>query len=263
MKNFWRRLYPKNLKSNVISSFSGKIEVFSRHCIFSSISQHKKRFADFSREACYLNLLETLDLSQANLTFFLDTAKGPKNHHFLSQEKIHPIIEIQEGSEAGSFLQLLHYVSQLDLDPDTILYFVEDDYIHRSGWIDVLREGFQIVGAEYLTLYDHRDKYFAYPHLRSKIFVTPHCHWRSTPSTTNTFATRFKTLLRDLSIHRKFSQGRTISADHGKFVYLQKKRHTMLLSCLPGWSTHAEPDFASPCIDWGIHLKNRSFYVPS
>lgn len=261
MIDVWRRFFPlPNLKS---SPFSGKIEIFSRHCIFSSISQHKKRFPYFNREACYSNLLDTFDPTQANVTFFLDVAKGPKQNHFLAQETIYPVIEIEEGTEAGSFLRLLDYVSQLELHPETILYFVEDDYIHRSGWLDVLLQGFQIPGAEYVTLYDHRDKYFSYPTLTSKIFATSLCHWRSTPSTTNTFAVRFKTLLRDLSIHRKFSKERTISADHDKFVYLQKKRRTMLISSLPGWSTHAEPDFASPCIDWEIHLKNRSFYVSS
>ena len=261
MMNVWRRFF--SAPKLQATPFSGKIEIFSRHCIFSSISQHKKRFPNFTREACYLNLLETLDPFQANLTFFLDLAKGPKKDHFLSQEKTHPVIEIEEGSEAGSFLRLLDYVSALDLDPETILYFVEDDYIHRPYWLDVLSQGFQVPGADYVTLYDHRDKYFAYSNLTSQIFATSLCHWRSTPSTTNTFATRFKTLLRDLSIHRKFSENRTISADHDKFIHLQKKRGAILISSIPGWSTHAEPDFASPCIDWEIHLKNRSSYVSS
>jgi hypothetical protein len=250
-------------KKKTSSPFFGKVEVFSRHCIFSSISQHKKRFSSFSRQKCYWNLLETLDLEKANLTFFLDTAKGRREEHFLKEEQRHPVLEISEGCEAGSFLRLLDHVERLDLHPETLLYFVEDDYIHRSGWVDILLEGFQIPQAEYVTLYDHRDKYFAYPKLRSQIFSTPSCHWRSTPSTTHTFAVRFKTLLRDLPIHRKFSLGRTVSSDHDKFLCLQKKRQAMLISSIPGWSTHAEPEFASPCIDWEVHLKNRSSYVSS
>lgn len=255
----WRRFFSTPTQE---APFFGKIEVFSRHCIFSSVSQHKKRPPFFSRKACYLNLLETFDPSKANLTFLLDD-KTPKRAHFLREQMVYPVIEIQEGSEAGSFLRLLDYVSQLDLHPETILYFVEDDYIHRPGWLDILLEGFQVPSVDYVTLYDHGDKYFAYPKLSSKIFVTPSCHWRSTPSTTHTFATRFKTLLRDLAIHRKFSEARTISADHDKFIFLQKKRNTLLISSLPGSSTHAEPDFISPCIDWEMHLKNRSSYVSS
>ena len=259
MRKFWKSLFLSQAKP--ASLFTGKIEVFSRHCIFSSISQHKKRFPNFSREKCYENLLATIDLSRANLTFFLDVAKGPKTQHFLEREKIHPVLEICEGSEAGSFLRLLDHVSQMTIDPETILYFVEDDYIHQSGWTDVLFEAFEIPGVDYATLYDHRDKYTSYPLLKSQLFATKSCHWRSTPSTTNTFAMRFKTLLRDLSIHRKFSERRTISADHDKFCFLQKKRGSLLISSIPGWSTHAEPDFASPCVDWETHLTNRNCHV--
>jgi hypothetical protein len=56
---------------------------------------------------------------------------------------------------------------------------------------------------------------------------------------------RFSTLKEHLSIHRRFSQGRKISADHDKFCCLGKKG-AMLISPIPGWSTHAEKEFASP-----------------
>lgn len=227
----------------------GPIQIFSRHCIYSTISQHKKRFESFSREACYRNFLYTLEPQKAKVTYFLDLAKGTRGDHFLRETD--PVVEFKGGSEASSFLQLLDYVEKLKLHPQTIVYFLEDDYLHRDGWIDILLEGFQVKGAEYVTLYDHRDKYFLpmYKNLTSKIYTTPSCHWRTVPSTTHTFAVRYETLMRHLPIHRKFSEGRTISADHDKFCYLQKKGSN-LISPMPGWSTHAEPEFASPCIDW-------------
>lgn len=252
---FW-----KSQKAPIPPPASGHIEVISRHAFFSSISSRKKRLPQFSHERCFQNLLETFDPGKANLTIFFDSAKGPLAEHFLKSETRYPIVEIQEGSEAGSFLRLLDYVSKLDIDPEAILYFVEDDYLHRPGWIDILQEAFQIPGVDYATLYDHRDKYFLYPKLTARIFATASCHWRTTPSTTNTFAVRFKTLLRDLSIHRKFSEGREISADHDKFIRLQK-RGGLLISSIPGWSTHAEPDFASPCIPWKNFLTSRSSYA--
>jgi hypothetical protein len=233
-----------------------KIEVFCRHAFFSSVSQHKKRIPGFSHEQCYRNLLETFDFDRGNLTCFFDAARGPLSKHFLKNEK--NVIQIQEGTEAGSFLRLLDHVASLDLHPETILYFVEDDYLHRPGWLDVLLEGMQI--AEYATLYDHKDKYFLYPNLTSRIFASSTCHWRTTPSTTNTFALRFKTLLRDVSIHRKFSSDRAITADHEKFCQLQAQG-TVLISSMPGWSTHAEPEFASPCIDWEQYLTRSSSHV--
>jgi hypothetical protein len=60
---------------------------------------------------------------------------------------------------------------------------------------------------------------------------------------------RYQTLMKHLPIHRRFSEGRVISADHEKFALLGKLG-SLLVSSVPGWSTHAEPEFASPCIDW-------------
>jgi glycosyltransferase involved in cell wall biosynthesis len=209
------------------------------------VGQHKKRFDGFSWEKCHRNLLGTIDRNQVNLTFFLDTARG--NEHFISNEQ--NFIEIQEGTEAGAFLALLDYIASLPLHPDTVLYLVEDDYLHRNGWVDLLLEGIML--ADYVTLYDHKDKYFfpMYHSLQSRIFHTKSCHWRTTPSMTQTFAVRWKTLMEDLSIHRKFSKSRQISQDHLKFLALSRQGRT-LISSLPGFSTHAELEFASPCFNW-------------
>ncbi len=241
--------FGKTADSSVSEAPCGKVEIFSRHCFFSSISQHKKRLPGFSREACYRNLLDTVDFKRARLTFLLDTAKG--TDHFLREEKEHPVIEINEGSEAGSFLRLLDRVEAMNPHPETVLYFVEDDYLHREGWLDVLLEGIQLPGVDYVTLYDHRDKYFLpmYKNLQSRVFASRSCHWRTVPSTTQTFAVRWKRLKQDLSIHRSFSKGREISADHEKFCKLTKRGAT-LISSMPGWATHMELEFASPCIDW-------------
>ncbi len=233
-----------------------KIEVFVRHCHFSTISAHKKRLTAISREVCFNNLLQTTQDASINLTFFLDTFRPATQTHFVKLQSQFPVVEISEGSEAGSFLRLLDHVSQLDLHPDTIIYFLEDDYLHRKGWVEILREGFTIPEADYVTLYDHRDKYFhpAYSTLQSKIFHTKSCHWRTTPSTTNTFAMRFKTLLRDLELQRSFSQNVTISKDHEKFCKLSEQGK-ILISSIPGWSTHTEEEFASPCIEWHQLIK--------
>lgn len=235
---------------------SRKVELFSRHCVFSKVSAHKERLPGFSTEGCYRNLIETTPWDRVNRTFFLDLARGTRDQHFLPEEKI---IEISEGTEAGSFLKMLEYVSKQNLHPDTILYFIEDDYLHQQGWLDVLLEGFTIPGVDYVTLYDHADKYFAeeYRDLKSRLFVTKTCHFRETPSTTQTFATRFKTLKKDLAIHQKYSSGVEISKDHEKFLAL-KKRGSLLISSIPGYATHVEKEFASPCVDWSKIL-NKEF----
>ena len=239
-------------KRSESNPFHGKVEVFSRHCFFSDVSAHKKRFPGFSRQICHQNLLDTIDFSRANLHLILDTAKG--EDHFLKGQAT----EIKAGSEAGAFLQLLQLVEERNFHPDTLLYFVEDDYLHRPGWLDVLLEGISIPGVDYATLYDHNDKYFfpQYKELKSKIYATRSCHWRTIPSTTQTFAVRWSTLKRDLPIHRRFSENRKISADHEKFSLLTR-RGTAIISSIPGWSTHAEPEFASPCVDWNELIQQK------
>jgi hypothetical protein len=227
------------------------IEVFVRHCHYSAASAHKDRFATFSKEKCFQNLLSTVDKKRVNLTFLLDTFFPSAQPHFITQQSEYPVIEIKAGNEANSFLAMLDHVMAKKLKPETVVYFLEDDYIHKEGWVDVLLEGLSLPSIDYVTLFDHRDKYFfpSYADLQAKIFHTKTCHWRTTPSTTNTYAMRFKTLMRDLPIHRVFSEGRKISADHEKFCSLGEKG-SVLISSIPGYSTHVEPEFASPCQNW-------------
>lgn len=235
-----------------------KIELFVRHCNFSEVSQHKNRLEGFSRQKCFENLLSTLD-KRVNVTFLLDEFHSSEKPHFILEQTDFPVIQIKEGTETGSFLRLLDHVSSLHLKPETIVYFLEDDYLHRDGWIDVLLEGFSIPEASYVTLYDHRDKYFLsiYKELTSKIFHTPSCHWRTTPSTTNTYAMKYGTLMEHLPIHRQFSLGRKISADHEKFLELGRQG-AALISSIPGWSTHVELNLASPCFDWEMFFQKKA-----
>ncbi len=229
---------------------SPRIELFVRHCHFSEVSVNKTRIPGFCRKKCYQNLLKTTDPKRVNITFLLDTYHPSPKDHFVKTQSTYPVIEIQEGTETGSFLKLLEYVQKQNYAPDTILYFLEDDYLHRPGWVDVLLEGFTLPEASYVTLFDHRDKYTPqYAELKSKLFFTPSCHWRTTPSTTNTYAMRFKTLQKEMALHRQFSEGRRITADHEKFLALGE-RGSLLISSIPGWSTHVEQAFLSPCTKW-------------
>ena len=237
------------------------IEIFVRHCNYSAASAHKARFAGFSKERCFDNLLETLEgQTGINLTLFLDTHYPMEGAHFVHKQERYPVIEIKAGSEAASFLHMLEHVARQKFSPDTIIYFLEDDYLHKPEWPGVLREAFTLSGIHYATLFDHKDKYFfpQYAELKSKIFHTATCHWRTTPSTTNTYVMRFKTLKEHIDLHRIYSLGRTITADHDKFTKLAEEG-AVLISSIPGYSTHAEPEFASPCTDWENFFSQNAF----
>jgi hypothetical protein len=236
-------LFPKSFQ---------QVEVFVRYCHFSDVSSHKKRPSQFSRQSCYQNLLKTIEeVAKVNVTFFLDTYFPMKERHFILDQDRFPVIQMKQGTEAGSFCFMLDYVLSQKLSADTIVYFLEDDYVHRFGWVDVLREGISISGIDYVTLYDHKDKYFfsQYQGLQTELFLTKNSHWRLTPSTTNTYAMKFATLKRDKELHYTFSRREKISRDHDKFCALSSQG-SKLVSAIPGWSTHMEPEYLSPCIDW-------------
>lgn len=256
--------YLAKIKDTILSTFSKtpKIEIFVRHCHFSQISQHKVRYPNFTKKIAYDNLLSSIGENRVNVTYFLDAFYPSEGEHFVKLQDKHPVIEVKEGTETGSFLKLLDHVASLKCDPETIIYFLEDDYLHRDGWVDVLLEGFSIPGVDYVTLYDHKDKYFApsYNDLQAKLFLTESCHWRTTPSTTNTFAMKYSTLMKHLDVHKEFSLNRKISADHEKFCKLNEMGAT-LISPIPGWSTHVERDFISPCVDWGYIIQKHAQQV--
>lgn len=227
------------------------MQIFMRHSHYSRLSADKQRYRSFDKELCLFNLLDTVDDPQIEITFILDTFHPSEIPHFIHKQTKFPIIEMQGGTETASFLWMLDYVASQKFSDQTIIYFLEDDYIHRPHWCKILRESFTLPGIDYVTLYDHKDKYFlpTYQHLSSRIFHTNTCHWRTTPSTTNTYAMRYKTLMRDMKIHNGFSLNRDRSDNHGKFLKLQEQG-SILVSSMPGWATHAEPKYASPCTNW-------------
>lgn len=230
-----------------------RIEVFLRHCYYSKIQEqpNKERPDWWNKEKVFLNFKNTLNSETTNYTIIYDEHYGKIEDTFLSKEQNVHIINA--GGEAKSFLRTLEYVLSKDFDDDTIIYFLEDDYVHRPNWDVILQEGFSLP-VSYVTLYDHKDKYTEmYADLMSKILITENSHWKPIPSTTNTFATKFKTLKEDKKIHYQYSMNVEPTLDHQKFLDLNQ-RGRYLISCLPGYSTHAVKEWVSPCINWSQYI---------
>lgn len=226
------------------------IRLFQRHCNFSTNSHNKPRPKWFDREKVFDSLILTLD-NRVEFTAFHDSGNGAIENHFLNNKDVNKI-SIKGGNDAQSFLNLLNYVIKQNYNDEDIIYFLEDDYLHKPGWVDILLEGFEYIGADYYTLYDHPDKYYLpiYEDLQSKIIATPSIHWRTIPSTTNTYACRFKTLKEHFNIHTQYCDLiEKWTKDHQKFTHLWNIGSN-LVSCIPGYSTHVEENMLSFTTNW-------------
>jgi hypothetical protein len=159
------------------------------------------------------------------------------------------IIKVSVGHGAGTFR--LAYKKALEYGDDRIVYFLENDYLHRKGAGKILKEGFELGVSEYVTLYDHPDKYdFKTKNGFGKtvVFISETVHWKITNSTTMTFAAQVKTLKRDWRFFDRWTRT-THPYDFYIFVDLYRKGRR-LISPIPTYSTHGETKFLSPLVDW-------------
>jgi hypothetical protein len=203
----------------------------------------------FSKEKCLASAAAAAGPS-VKITVLYDGDTMPT---WLSKYPV-TVHQIFERSGDGSFIAQIQYAVDTIKNPNTIVYILEDDYLHIDGWSTILREAFDeeniephVLKPSYVTLYDHLDKYIysMYSELMSRIAITPSRHWRTVPSTTNTFACLLKTLKEDASIHIDYK-----NKDHTKFLKLGSQKGRVVISPMPAASTHAGTGFLSPCVDW-------------
>jgi hypothetical protein len=163
------------------------------------------------------------------------------------------IKKVSIGHGAGTFNLALN--EALRYDDETIIYFLENDYLHKPGADKILEEGFSL-GYDYVSLYDHPDKYIngANPFVEdggevTRVMLTDSCHWKLTNSTTMTFAAKVSTLKKDENILREFTSG-THPNDFQMFLALRNEKQHGLITPIPGYSTHGETAWLSPLTDW-------------
>lgn len=195
---------------------------------------------------CFLSLYCNLK-DGTGLKVFGDRLKDSKI--FIEEEVHGRVTETKNHGNAQTFLEVLDYAIN-ELDPEDTVYFVEDDYIHRSGFIDIIREGLERV--DYVSLYDHPDKY-QYEN-EAILFYTKSTHWRLTSSTTMTFACKVKTLQFDYQVFEKYCQNQTIPQDYYLWNYLTKQLGRKLATPIPGFATHGETKWLAPVINWKKYL---------
>ena len=204
-------------------------------------------------EKCLKNATETF--KNADWSIIADNISSETNDIIQKYKSRDHINYVEVGHGAGTFNLALD--EALMYDDDEIVYFIENDYLHKLESQKILNEGFSL-GASFVSLYDHPDKYMdpskgGNPYCDggaedTRVYLTDNCHWKITNSTTMTFAAKVSTLKRTEPILRKHTSG-THPNDFQMFLEL-RQNNELLVTSIPGYSTHGETAWLSPLTDW-------------
>ena len=203
-----------------------------------------KRPEWFDKWRCLANF--TTVFKEHDITIVADGVDDPAWDRL---NELYPTLDLRRttfGSNAGSFLYSLD--EAIHLPSETIVYFVEDDYIHHEGADIILEQGINI--SPYVSLYDHPDKYWGNnSSIRCKLTMTEDCHWRDTGSTTMTFASRAGYLKEDQPLFQQWCGGEdNWTHDTQLFTAISELRG--LVTPVPGYATHMDTWVIAKMVDW-------------
>jgi hypothetical protein len=236
------------------------IHIFYRATSYLEIG-YKCRPHFFSLEKCFKNFLDTLDPTKTNLTVIFD---GPIENSFIlkyQNKYLFDIHQINAGTDFKSNTMTFEYIKNQPIKNNEIVYILEQDYLHLP-WIDAVEFLYKTdinynINNSYISLYDHADKYTRndptrqntewgmYHDLKSQIYYTPYRYVRTVPSTCGSFLLSKQLFDKDYEVH---TSGQ---ADNTRFGILTKEPYNrIVLSFMPGLSTHLHTHFMSPLIDW-------------
>jgi len=234
--------------------------IFYRHVHIktdkTSRDPNKRRPDWFSHEVCFRNLLQTIRhdplAGRVKLVIVYDGPVEDFASDFIASYYANTSLglEIQfirGGSDRNSFLITLSLVRAAGLRDGDLVYLLENDYLHQHGWVSKVFELYSAgLQFDYISLYDHRDKYHyeMYANLTSRLVYSPSHHWRTAPSTCASFIFEQRVFERD---HDVLNLGLN---DHYFFTKLIAEQGRVLLTPVPGLSTHSMESYLSPVVDW-------------
>lgn len=236
------------------------LHIFYRHVHVKSDAHsrdpNKARPDWFTHERCFRNLMQTIQADpqghRVSVTIMYD---GPLDDlltdfmaGYVANDKLKLKLQfIKAGSDKNSFLITLAVAKAGQMPGTDLLYFLENDYVHQHGWVSKVFELYDSGHAfDVVSLYDHKDKYILpmYAQLNARLYLSRTHHWRSAPSTCASFLLEKSAFDRDYDV---FSSGQV---DYHFFSALVEGRKRVLLSPIPGLSTHSMQGYLSPNVDW-------------
>jgi hypothetical protein len=210
-----------------------------------------------NNEACLKNAIQTFPWFDHDWVILADNISEETRTMIKKYISEKFIKDVSVGHGAGTFNLALDEALQ---KPDwQVVYFLENDYLHKLNSDKVIKEGLDL-GPSFVSLYDHPDKYLSpsqggNPYCEggaedTRVYLTKSTHWKITNSTTMTFAATVSTLKRTEGTLRKYTRG-SYPEDFKMFLDLREQGE-LLISTIPGYSTHGETAWLSPLTDWSL-----------
>jgi len=221
----------------------------------SDTGYNKVKPSFINNESCLSNFCEVFKSYINDITIIADNISENTYSMITNLTPSSNIIKTSIGHGAGTFNLALD--KALTFEDDEIVYFVENDYLHKSLSPEIIKEGINL-GASFVSLYDHPDKYIdpsigGNPYCQggaedTRVYLTNSTHWKITNSTTMTFAAKVSTLKKVESILRKHTTG-SYPDDFKIFLELREQSE-LLITPIPSYSTHGETAWLAPLVDW-------------
>jgi hypothetical protein len=223
----------------------------------------------FTNENCLNNFFKNFHIKDTDKIFIIADNVSDSTIQWLKSYNVE-IIRTNLGNSGSFDFSLKH--AMLNSHNSDIVYFVENDYLHRNNSREAMDEAFNILNADYVSLYDSPEKYEYHYNLnynnyvdfgqnifnnfKSKIYYGFKNYWRTSNSFTMTFAMKKDLIRHDYEIFKyelididqdNYSY-KKIPRDFELFNILSTIKNRKLLTPMPGYSTHG--DLLSPNIDW-------------
>lgn len=139
------------------------------------------------------------------------------------------------------------YIKNMSINDEDIIYLLENDYMHRENWLDLVYELYDSeIKFDFITLFDHPGAYTLEVNSKylSKLYVNGLSIWKTTPgscfsfiATKKVFGECYKTFINE-------------KLDYKIWTKLIKKKGMVMLSPVPAYATHCMVDDIAPGVDW-------------
>jgi hypothetical protein len=234
------------------------LHVFYRAC---STENDKARPVFYSKLRCLANFLAAFE-RVAEATFCL-VYDGNVGEDFRS--RVEPIGSIERLPNVGNSASFWYAFNlALNLPDKDLVYFVEDDYLHRRDALQKLVECVQCIDADYITLYDHPARYMSdcpqgadLPLRENAVYVSRSHHWRTVESSCMTFASRAGVIREDIKLFETHIKQTGVPADRALFRHLQGlgsyrngSPRRKLIGPIPSLATHCQEPWLAPVVNW-------------